>query len=159
MSPIFNLYKPRPHIIAFTREKMAFASNLKYLKGYLKRGAGGTIELRMWYSNMRIRRIPNIKTALNMVLSLSCPAMYNTAKRDVQYQQRIAKCSLAAHSQGGPHEKWSSVWSISRQRTTWRRSAQGSLLHSTSTTTGRPSALESWWRCRERGCYQLSLKR
>ena len=41
------------------------------------------------------KKIPNFKTALNMVLSLAFPSIYNPAKTDVQYQKLTSKYSNA----------------------------------------------------------------
>ena len=41
------------------------------------------------------KKIPNFKTPLNMVLSLTFPSIYNPAKTDVQYQKLTSKYSNA----------------------------------------------------------------
>ena len=75
---------------------MTFISNIKELKGFLKKGtAKNKSRIETAIQLYGGKKIPNFKTALNMVLSLASPSIYNPAKTDVQYQKLTSKYSNA----------------------------------------------------------------
>ena len=75
---------------------MTFISNIKELKGFLKKGpAKNKSRIEAVIQLYEAKKIPNFKTALNMVLSLTFPSIYNPAKTDVQYQKLTSKYSNA----------------------------------------------------------------
>ena len=75
---------------------MTFISNIKELKGFLKKGpAKNKSRIETVIQLYEGKKIPNFKTALNMVLSLAFPSIYNPAKTDVQYQKLTSKYSNA----------------------------------------------------------------
>ena len=75
---------------------MTCISNIKELKGFLKRGpAKNKSRIETVIQLYEGKKIPNFKTALNMVLSLACPSIHNPAKTDVQYQKLTSKYSTA----------------------------------------------------------------
>ena len=75
---------------------MTFISNIKELKGFLKKGpAKNKSRIEAVIQLYEAKKIPNFKTALNMVLSLTFPSIYNPAKdrcsiseADIKVQQR-----------------------------------------------------------------------
>ena len=76
---------------------MTFISNIKELKGFLKKGpAKNKSRIKAVIQLYEAKKIPNFKTALNMVLSLAFPSIYNPAKTNVQYQKLISKYSNAS---------------------------------------------------------------
>ena len=75
---------------------MTFISNIKELKGFLKRvPAKNKSRIETVIQLYESKKIPNFKTALNMDLSLAFPSIYNPAKTDVQYQKLTSKYSNA----------------------------------------------------------------
>ena len=75
---------------------MTFISNIKELSGFFKKGpAENKSRVETVIQLYEGKKIPNFKTALNMVLSLAFPSIYNPAKIDVQYQKLISKYSNA----------------------------------------------------------------
>ena len=75
---------------------MTCISNINKLKGFVKRGpANNKSRIETVIQLYEGKKIPNFKTALNMVLSLAFPSMYNPAKTDVQHQKLISKYSNA----------------------------------------------------------------
>ena len=59
------------------------------------------------------KKIPNFKTALNMVLSLAFPSIYNPAKTDVQYQKLTSKYSDAIPITGRLEREKDALHSVS----------------------------------------------
>ena len=75
---------------------MTFISNIKELKGFLKKGpAKNKSRIDKVIQLYEGKQTPNFKTALNIVLSRACPSIYNSAKTDVQYQKLTSKYSNA----------------------------------------------------------------
>ena len=102
---------------------MTFISNIKELKGFLKRGPANkksTIETVI--QPYEGRKIPNFKTALNMVLSLAFPSIYNPAKTDVQYQKLTSKYSNAVPITGRLERERAHYTAYRYAKTTCRRS-------------------------------------
>ena len=75
---------------------MTFSSNINELKGFLMKGpAKQKSRIETVVQLYEGKKIPNFKTALNMVLSPAFSSIYNPAKTDVQYQKLTSKYSNA----------------------------------------------------------------
>ena len=93
---------------------MTFIGNIKELKGFLKKGAANNkSRIETVIQLYEGKKIPNFKTALNMVLSFDFPSMYIPAKTDFQYQKLTSKYSNAVPITGRLERKMDALHGIS----------------------------------------------
>ena len=94
---------------------MTCISNIKELKGFLKRGpAKNKSRIETVIQLHEGKKIPNFKTDLNMVLSVAFPSMYNPAKTDAQYQKLTSKYSTAIPIAGRLERERDALHGVSR---------------------------------------------